>query len=716
MFILLISIVPALVLAEGKQTSIIIEVEGDVEEHKDYLETYHPFVEVVATYETLLNGLAIQGSPKDIDRLKNLQFIKKVHSVQQYKAHPYEELNLKDIGESVLPSTLNDTTYTGKGVKVGVIDTGIDYKHPDLKKNYKQGYDLVDLDKDPMETTKEEGLPTLHGSHVAGIIAADGELKGVAPDAEIYAYRALGPGGAGSSIQVLAAMEQAVKDEVDVINLSLGNIVNGPDYPTSAAVNKAVELGIPVVIANGNSGPNRWTVGAPATAINALSVGASTNVIHIPFLTERMEDKKIPLQMMLGSSPWNFTKAYPVVQGLNEANLYGKIVIVERGEIPFYQLAKEAEEKGAVALLIQNNEEQMFQGSIEGGGPPVEIPVALISKEDGKWVQSQIGGKSFYMETTYQKMDTTIASFSSRGPVTVNWDIKPDILAPGTNVVSTVPGGYQALQGTSMAAPHVTGVIALIKEAQPDWSTEQIYGAIRTTADPLMGKEGEFLPPIEQGMGIIQPLDAIQTETIIYNPKLVFGKVEGSYREPLTYNLKIENTSNDAQTYRFDIPKKQKGLSWSFPMAVQLDAKEKIEIPVELSVTPSLLEEGLHQGWIALNGSNRVYHLPYLFVNQSADNPKAMGFEFTLKPFSEKSYEYGLYITDPTERVEVDLYDPQTLMFNRTLLVTDQVEVGMNEGELKKKEVGSSGEYLAVVTVYLLNGKTETYETMLFIP
>src|SRR5699024_5954527 len=104
---------------------------------------------------------------------------------------------------------------------------GIDYNHPDLELNYRGGYDLVDLDEDPMETTPEEGIPTSHGSHVAGIIAANGELQGVAPDAEIYAYRALGPGGRGTSVQVIAAMEKAAENGADVINLSLGNNVNG---------------------------------------------------------------------------------------------------------------------------------------------------------------------------------------------------------------------------------------------------------------------------------------------------------------------------------------------------------------------------------------------------------------------------------------------------------------------------------------------------------
>src|SRR5699024_11478445 len=96
----------------------------------------------------------------------------------------------------------------------------------DLNANVKGWYDLVDLDDDPFETRPEEGIPTSHGTHVSGIIAANGELKGVAPNANLYAYRALGSGGQGTSIQVIAALEQAVKDDVDIINLSLGNSIN----------------------------------------------------------------------------------------------------------------------------------------------------------------------------------------------------------------------------------------------------------------------------------------------------------------------------------------------------------------------------------------------------------------------------------------------------------------------------------------------------------
>lgn len=229
------------------------------------------------------------------------------YPVQTYRALGDDEMTFST---EKLRENLS-SSYTGKGVKVGVIDTGVDYTHPDLRKNYIGGFDTVDFDNDPMET-KGEGA-TAHGSHVAGVIAADGKMKGIAPDARIYAYRALGPGGVGSSVQVIAALEEAVKEGMDVINLSLGNDVNGPDWPTTHAVNKAVELGTVVVVAAGNSGPDAWTVGSPATSSEAITVGASALSMKIPVLKVPGVRAKVPLQLFAGSKQWQLSRKYPVV-------------------------------------------------------------------------------------------------------------------------------------------------------------------------------------------------------------------------------------------------------------------------------------------------------------------------------------------------------------------------------------------------------------------
>ncbi|UZD14985.1 S8 family serine peptidase [Virgibacillus natechei] len=648
--------------------------------------------------------------------MESLEFIKGIHAVQTYEAIETTSTIQADAEvDQVLPSALNNTSYTGKGVKVGVVDTGIDYNHPDLEGNYQGGYDLVDLDNDPMETTPDQGIPTVHGTHVAGIIAANGELQGVAPDAEIHAYRALGPGGSGTSIQVIAAMEQAVEDGMDVMNLSLGNAVNGPDYPTSKAVNRAADLGISVVLANGNDGPENWTVGSPATASNALSIGASSSPQRIPFLYDAQADKAIQLVPMMGAPPWDLETAYQIVNGVEkEANFHGKIVLLERDDVPLYDKAKQAEDKGAIAVLIANNEEGLFEGMVEHENYPLQVPVAAITNEDGKWLHEQIQKESLQLETAYEETESGVAEFSSRGPVTVNWDIKPDLLAPGTNIVSTVPDGYQQLQGTSMAAPHVAGAVALLKEAKPNWTNEQIFGALKTTALRMETEESYPSEPIMQGMGGIQPQEAIDTTTIITDPLLSFGKIT-SHKEAKTIEVEIENTTNQQQTYSFEIPKKEQGLTWNLPQTFTVDENETKTIPIEVSMNTTQINEGIHQGWLTLNQSDQSFHLPYLFVNQTADNPKATGFEFALKPFSDDTFLYSLYVTEPAEQVQVDLYDPDTLMFKANLLQTDDLAVGMNEGELEESEVADPGHYLAQVTVQLEDGRYESYQTNLYI-
>ncbi|MEN1967679.1 S8 family serine peptidase [Lentibacillus sp. N15] len=699
-------------------TSIIIEVDGDPAEHKDYIETYYPNVEVVATYNKLFHGLALRGDPKKLSKMGSLEFIKAVHPVATYEANDRtfsrnkDQLD-EDNTNAVLPGDLNDTSYTGKGVKVGIIDTGIDYNHPDLKSNYQQGYDLVDLDDDPMETTASQGEPTFHGTHVAGIIAADGKLKGVAPDAKIFAYRALGPGGQGTSVQVIAALEQAVDDGVDVINLSLGNTVNGPDYPTSIAVNRAVEHGVAVVIANGNSGPDDWTVGSPATASKALSVGALAMPQALPFLYEPTADKSLPILPMMGSPAWHLDNDYSIEKLTGkDKSMNGKIALIERGKVPFYEKAKQAEEAGAKAVIIYNNEKGGFQGSVENDQEPITIPVAAVTQQTGRWLQQKMQEDTVYLETKYQQTDEMVTEFSSRGPVTIDWDIKPEVIAPGANILSTVPEGYRELQGTSMAAPHVTGALALLKEAHPDWSVKQLEGALKTTALPLKGEGNKLSAPIDQGMGQIRPDQASKTRTIIDDPLLSFGKVNG-YRQDKTATLVIENTTNKDQSYSFDIPKHEQGLHFQLPQTFTVEANERKKVQIKLGVTSQVLDKGIHQGWVTLHQGKQIFHLPYLFVNQTADFPKAMGFDLALKPLSDDSYKYELYVTEQAKRVEVQLYQAGTLLYDRPFITIDNPNIGLNEGEMTKHDLGDPGTYKALITVELENGDYESYETEL---
>ena len=705
---------------EGTQNeSIIIEVDGNPYDHRDYIQEHHPFIEIVAVYDTLINGLALRGKEKQLKEAATLDFIKSIHTVHTYKPTLKKQYNtlLEQESDFFLPSELNDTEYTGKGVKVGVIDTGIDYTHPDLVDNYVGGYDLVDLDDDPMETDPNEGISTTHGTHVAGIIAANGHVQGVAPDASIYAYRALGPGGMGTSIQVIAALERAVKDGMDIINLSLGNSVNGPDYPTSVAVNKAVDMGAALVIANGNEGPGYWTVGSPATAEKSVSVGAWSHPKQAPVLYERKHDKQISILPVIGAFTWNLQKSYPVTHFNKEENVNGKIVLIQQTEAPLYELVKSAENNGAVAVLLFNDEAEEFQETVTNEADPVQIPVAFISPDDGKWIEQTLDQEVIYLDTQYKEEAEGTASFSSRGPVTVNWQIKPDVLAPGTNILSTIPGGYAIQNGTSMAAPHVAGAIAVIKEAKPNWTTEQIIGALKTTAQQIKKEDGDLTEPIEQGMGKIQIQKAIATDTIIHHSLLTFGQMV-DYKESKKVKLTIENITDKDQTYQFRIPTKEKGIQWDLPQAFTVKKGKQKDITIGLDIIPTLYnKEGIFQDWLQLENkrTRKTYYLPYLFVNKNADQPLAEGFHITLKPFTEDTYIYQLYMTEPAEQLDIHIYEHASLLYEKTLLSLQDVHTGLKKGEIEITDM-EPGTYKAGVDIQLENGEDESFETDLVIP
>src|SRR5699024_10782320 len=169
-------------------------------------------------------------------------------------------------------------------------------------------------------------------------------------------------------------------------------------------------------------------------------------------------------------------------------------------------------------------------------------PVAIISKKERTFQQNQ-RNKTYY-KYEQETLPRTLAPFSSKGPVSVNWMMKADVIAPEVNILSTVPEGYEALNGTSMAAPHVTGAAAVLKEAHPDWDASQIINALKTSAKKLDDSD-----PVEQGAGTVQLEEAINTDIIIDNPLLSFGKTGNKFNER-ALELTIENISNRDHTFR----------------------------------------------------------------------------------------------------------------------------------------------------------------------
>ncbi|MBU9724373.1 MULTISPECIES: S8 family serine peptidase [Bacillaceae] len=706
----------------GDESAIfIIESNDHPEETVKRVKEIIPSVEIRKVFTKLYNGFSIETVRKSITKLHEVDGIKRVDEIAYYE--PSLDVSVPFIGGDEIRNVLdaNGEKLTGKGVKVAVIDTGIDYNHPDLKDNFKGGYDVVDNDDDPMETRKEEGMPTLHGTHVAGIIAANGRLQGVAPEAEIYGYRTLGPTGMGTTEQVIEAIEKAVEDEVDIINLSLGNTVNGPDWPTSVALDKAVEQGVVAVTSNGNSGPNLWTVGSPGTSSRAISVGASTPPMKIPYITADIygdEDEEISIQPMKNSLEWDLKKEYPLQYvGLgSEENYYqqdvrGKIVLAERGQISFTIKANLAQQAGAEGLIVYNHTDGEFTGMLE---QPVDIPVIGISKEAGEALKEQIMKESVYIRTVYRHEEDLMAPFSSRGPVTHTWDIKPDLVAPGVAIDSTVPRGYLDLNGTSMAAPHVAGAAALIKQKHPDWTPDQIKAALMNTAKPIVDKEGEIYPPHVQGTGRIQLNEALNTETLVYPGSVSFGKwLRTDSRLEKTVELTIENLSDERKRYTVEPPfSVPDGIQWKVPFSMYLSPGEKKTVPVTMDVFPAVFQEGIFHDEIVVRSGSETITVPFLFFVEEPEYPRLMAFMFEQKSNPEE-YHYEVYLPGGADKFGIALYDPDTFRFIDYIDVQSNLERGMFEQDIEIQGL-EPGVYKAIIFAKK-QGHEDVIERELFI-
>ncbi|MEH7513631.1 S8 family serine peptidase, partial [Gottfriedia acidiceleris] len=595
------------------------------------------------SYKNAFNGVSMSLPANQIKNLLKSKAVKTVWSNKTFSIDPPKENDQLKADEAKVGNytpydaldRLHAEGFTGKGIKVGILDTGIDYNHPDLKDAYKGGYDFVDNDNDPMETTyadwKKSDQPefisgtayyTEHGTHVAGIIGGRGKANseyktvGAAPESDIYSYRVLGPYGSGTTDTIIAGIDRAVKDGMNVINMSLGATLNDPLFATSIAVNNAVLSGVTTVIAAGNSGDQMFTVGAPGAAALALTVGASSIAFDIYQYAGVQDGKNYTLRQLARNYKDDLTtlkgKTYQLVDvGLaNPADftgkdLNGKIAFIKRGSIALIDKIKNAKAAGAVGVIMYNDETNKAEGPIQAflGESVDAIPAFSVTNDEGNAILASIqAGKTDFTFGDFTKLKTAsdeLAQFSSRGPTRVNYDIKPEVTAPGVSILSTVPFyvndktvdgskpedykyAYERLSGTSMATPYVAGVSALLLQSNKDLKPEDIKSILMNTADPLSKAYSVF----EEGSGRVDAYEAIHSnvelEVVDKTPTIIDGKQKsiqeltggmsfGSFgfdnqdiADSRTVTLK--NRSEKAKTFSVDV-KFQTGLRGSLDAA-----------------------------------------------------------------------------------------------------------------------------------------------------
>ncbi|KAH6778957.1 hypothetical protein C2S52_010194 [Perilla frutescens var. hirtella] len=490
---------------------------------------------MVYSYRSVFKGFAARLSADEVKEMAKKEGFISARPEKILSLHTTHSPNFLGLNQNM--GLWKDSNY-GKGVIIGVLDTGILPEHPSFSdegmppppakwkgrcefSNTTCNNKIIGarfFGSDATSPFDEDG----HGTHTAGTAAgsfvkganvfgnAYGTAAGIAPMAHLAIYRVCTPSCSDS--RVLAGIDAAIDDGVDVLSISLGMLENSfaQDY-TAIGAFSAMEKGILVSCSAGNFGPFNFSVENEAPWI--LTVGASTL------------DRKLAATAVLGNNqtfegetvfqPKDFpSKLLPLVyagdintsdpyvkfcydESLNNTNLRGKIVVCEPGGLLGTEKGEAVKKAGGAAMILLNS--QFYANTTEAEAHL--LPATRVTYADGLKIKAYINSTSTPTATIHfqgtvigDDRAPVVAAFSSRGPNFASRGIlKPDILGPGVNILAAWPTSvenntntkstFNIISGTSMSCPHLSGVAALIKSAHPNWSPAAIKSAIMTTAD-----------------------------------------------------------------------------------------------------------------------------------------------------------------------------------------------------------------------------------------
>ena len=599
---------------------------------KKWLQTNAPKANITSQYDISLNAVAVQLNGTAIEKIASAPQVKYAEYQNFYS--PTDVNSDPDLSlisaQTAWTQNGGSSATAGDGIKVAIIDTGIDQSHPCFSDvNYPSVQQIGDsrftnnkviAAKVFNRSTKNKGYTPEalqdHGSHVAGTVACNintpatvkgvtipNNVTGVAPRALLGNYNVF-PGEvlSASSEDILNALESAYADGFDIVNMSLGGDASGIQDLVSMAVNDLDQAGMVSAISAGNSGPGHFTVGSPGSAQRALTAGASS-VGHfvgakINNVTNGGEYAGVTGDFASVSA--DLTKTLKVVtegttvNGISLAcaplttNLTDKIALVSRGTCTFVTKIVNASNAGAVAVLVVNN--------INGDGSAMRNPnpefnniiAYMVSLNDGLALKA-IDGANIKINAALSYIlsgnSDFMAGFSSQGPTDVDFRVKPDLSAPGVNVLSSIPklfcdGNpcFAFFQGTSMAAPHLAGAAAVVKGQHLSWGSSDIRSAIVNTAEENVLKDAFLFPVTLQkdvniiGAGRLNLRNAVNASISLDPVSISFGAVPAGSGKQLKLNLNLTNLDiNSSATYTFTLgPVTGSGVSYSTPGSITI--------------------------------------------------------------------------------------------------------------------------------------------------
>src|SRR5262245_41279981 len=544
-------------------------------------------------FDVLFNGFSVEVDPVDRMKLAQLPGVKAIYPVGEIRV-PRPEPRAGASPNLVAAITMtgakaaqDDLGLTGSGVKVGIIDTGIDIDHPAFggsgtngttpfpTARIVAGFDFVgDAYTGGTANIVPDAIPddcNGHGTHVAGIVGGNGGgVRGVAPGVTFGAYRVFGCDGRTSDDIRIAAMERALADGMQVVNQSIGNLAQWPQAPTAQAATRLVNKGVVMVAAMGNNGPEGsepdalYANGAPAVGAKVIAVASFDNlqqtfvVAGTPY--GYIAATGAPPPPTSGSLPMSRTGTTATADDcctpLAAGSLAGTAVLIRRGTCSFHQKAFNGQSAGAAAVVIYNNVAGALAITVEGT-PAITIPVVTITAAQGATLDAAIAAGSTTLTWTGNfagfpfGTGGLISGFSSFG-LPPDLSFKPNIGAPGGGIRSSYPlelGGTATLSGTSMSSPHVAGGVALILEANPRIPANGMLARLQNAADPKLWSGNPGLGLLDhsfrQGAGMLDIVGTLQARVVIEPSQFSLGESETG---PKTVRLTVKN-SGDAVTY-----------------------------------------------------------------------------------------------------------------------------------------------------------------------
>jgi minor extracellular serine protease Vpr len=652
-----------------------------------------PSARVSWRYQVVLNGFAVSIPAKKLPQLSRQSFAARVWP--SYTYHLALNRSPAVIGADVFHAA---TGANGEGVKIGVVDDGVDNTNPFLSgagytppAGFPQGQTqftngkIIVARAYPGPGSGAQGKLALdrkssfHGTHVAGIAAgnagttapagsdhpATSGLSGVAPKAFLGNYRVFNVptpiGHIAESPEIAEAFEQTVKDGMDVINFSGGGPQAEPlNDVLIAATNNVAAAGVVPVLAAGNDRDDFGfgSAGSPGAAPDAISVAAVSNAqIFAPALSAfDASGKQIlhgPIQSR-GQTPaaWETTNQLLIDVGsiigrngqpvdrqlcgsavdpngadnpLPAGSLSGAIALVSRGSCTFVSKAGRAQQAGAIGIVLVDNR----FGEANPIPIQLQIPSGMVADVDGAALRAATGttgriqiriGRSY--EDLATERSGIVTSFSSAGPTAFGHQLKPDVAAPGGQILSsTLPefagSPFAVFDGTSMATPHVTGAAALLVQRHPTWSAQQLKSALMSTSGPAWGNTArtkEAAVTLE-GAGLINVARADNPQVFTDPASISLGELDitsGAVSRGTI--LQISDATGGAGIWSVALQPQSatNGTTISVPALVSLAPGGEASVPVSAHAAANAAT-GDDMGFVVLTKGAVSRRVPYYF-------------------------------------------------------------------------------------------------------